>query len=138
MKIDLRVSDLRKVELGTIVITSKGFEFTLVSRDVDWKETWRDETSKLLWLPLEKERLNWSQAMEKFNSPEKRLPTKEEFEEAETHGFREVLPNMSAWFWSASLCPIYAGLAYGFDGDVGGTDFGYRDFDYVSVRCVGR
>lgn len=137
MKIDLRKPDLRIVSVGTIVITSKGFEFELIDRDTDDKETWKDLTSGLKWFDKEDKNYTHDQAMELFKSPEKRLPTIEEFEEAEEHGFREVLPNIDYWFWSASLNPNDSEVARDFNG-VNGSTYYYSRSLFSAVRCVGR
>src|ERR1022692_2425868 len=106
MKIDLRKPDLKTIEIGTVVITTKGFEFSRVA------DGWKDMTSGLKWFYPEPGKLNHHKAMEKYNSPFKRLPTKEEFEDAEKHGFREVLGIDSGWFWSSSVYPNYTDYAY--------------------------
>ena len=100
--IDLRVPkhDLRKVKTGTLVITSKGFKFKLVKRTKDGKESWKDLTSGIIWYDKEDSNYTYEEAITKFGES---LPTKEDFETAETHGFREILPNMDYWYWSASL-----------------------------------
>ena len=130
--IDLRTSDLRKVPVGTTVITSKGFKFKLVSRKKG-KESWKDLTSKLTWHDAEDEKYRHYQAQEKFGNG---FPTKEEFEVAESHGFREVVPNMAnKWFWSSSVDPYSTYYAFGFGGDDGDIYYDFRFFNY-SVRCV--
>ena len=107
--IDLRVPkhDLRKVKTGTLVITSKGFKFKLVKRTKDGKESWKDLTSGIIWYDKEDSNYTYEEAITKFGES---LPTKEDFETAETHGFREILPNMGYWYWSASLFSGYRRL----------------------------
>ena len=137
MKIDLRKPDLRKTLLGTVVITTTGHEFELIALK-NGKESWRDLTSGLIWHDIEDDKITHYEAMEKFpQTADKRLPTIEEFEGAEKHGFREVLPNINYWFWSASLGPNGTDGARGFDGGNGDSDFVYRD-NKGAVRCVGR
>jgi hypothetical protein len=134
LEIDLRILVLRNVCIGHIVTTSKGFSFQLVSRK-DKKESWLDLTSKLTWHDREDLTYTHYKAVEKFGD---NLPTIEEFQVAEKHGFREVCPNMTdSWFWSSSLYPYYTDVAQGFNGSNGGSDYYYRHDDY-SVRCVGR
>lgn len=42
------------------------------------------------------------------------LLKKEDFETAEAHGFREVLPNMTdKWFWPSAVFPGSSYYAYG-------------------------
>lgn len=133
--IDLRTPDLREVPVGTKVITSNGFMFVLMNREAG-KESWRDEATGLIWHNLEDGKFNHNQAVEKFRD---KLPTKEEFETVEEHGFREVLPNMkNQWFWSASVHPYYSYYAYGFIGYSGDVGSGNRYYDGGSVRCVAR
>ena len=105
--IDLRQpeDDLRKAKVGTIVITSKGFEFKLMSRKAG-KECWLDCTSKVIWHDREDKTYTHFEAVEKFGDA---LPTIEEFKKAKKHGFLEILPDMDYWFWSSSLYPDQKG-----------------------------
>ena len=100
--IDLRLPqyNLREVKTGTLVITSQGFKFKLVKRTKDGKESWKDLTSGIIWHNKEDSYYTYEEAITKFGES---LPTKEDFETAETHGFREILPNMDYWYWSTSL-----------------------------------
>lgn len=67
-----------------------------------------------------------------------RLPTKWDLHQAEIDGIRFPLPNMSHFFWSASVVSNDRNLAWHFTGDVGYfLDVG-RDSVAMSVRCVGR
>jgi len=135
MRIDLREKqNLRKVPTGTIVISEKGFEFELMSRDGDGRESWKDTTSGLVWHDRESEDYNHRQAVEKFGD---KLPTIEEFTEGEKHGFRDVLPNIKYWFWSASLSSDSTGYARVFFGGYG-CSVSYFWGGHESVRCVGR
>lgn len=141
MKIDLRKPDLRKTLLGTVVITTTGHEFELIALK-NGKESWRDLTSGLIWHDIEDDKITHYEAMEKFpQTADKRLPTIEEFEGAEKHGFREVLPNINYWFWSASFGPNYRAYgtdyARGFNGYDGSSYYFIRG-DQVSVRCISR
>jgi len=131
LEIDLRILVLRNVCIGHIVTTSKGFSFQLVSRKdrkdrKDKKESWLDLTSKLTWHDREDLTYTHYKAVEKFGD---NLPTIEEFKLAELHGFREILPNMQYWFWSASLYPGSSVFAQFFSGYYGGSDVYFRD-DY--------
>jgi hypothetical protein len=134
LETNLRILVLRNVCIGHIVTTSKGFSFQLVSRK-DKKESWLDLTSKLTWHDREDLTYTHYKAVEKFGD---NLPTIEEFKLAELHGFREILPNMQYWFWSASLYPYSSDFAQDFVGFNGFSYYGYRGYDYFSVRCVGR
>lgn len=135
MKIDLRKPDLRTIEVGTIVISSKGFEWEIISRSLG-KESWKDLTSGLLWADKEEGRFTHYAAIEKFKDT---LPTKKEWEQAEEHGVRDILPNIHHSFCSASVHPGNSNFAFGFDGNYGYIDSFFRDYyGSLSVRCVGR
>ena len=67
-----------------------------------------------------------------------RLPTLDDFEEAEANGIRQVVPNMKdRWFRSASLYADVRGYARGFSGSNGSSHYGARA-SQDSVRCVAR
>lgn len=137
--IDLRTPDLRDPKtcpVGTIVISTKGFNFKLVERTVDGKESWLDETSDLIWHDVEEGKYNHYQAQEKFG---KSLPTKEKLKEAKSCGLFEsgILPNTAGhWFWTASVSPDSVSFAYVLDGNDGDIYGGNRDYNYGSVRLV--
>ena len=132
--IDLRIPDLRKTKVGTTVITSKGVKFKLVSRK-NGKETWQDLKTKLKWFDKEDDVYTFDSAVIKFGD---RLPTKEEFEVAETHGFSEVLPNIKDfYFWSASVVSYARSGAWIFNSTNGNVSGNFR-LTPVAVRCVGR
>jgi hypothetical protein len=136
MKISLKQPNLRNVEVGTVVETSKGFEFELMERKFGDKEAWKDLTSGVTWYDVEDGKYNHHDALKRFKDE---LPTKEEFEEAEKHGFREVLQNIKdRWFWSSSVHPDYSDVAFVFVGSSGGVGIYYRDSLNGSARCVGR
>jgi hypothetical protein len=131
MLIDLSFKNL---EIGSQVKTRKGFLWTKLS---DGK--WRDETSTLIWLPEIKTQVNHYQALELENS-ERRLPTKEEFEDAEDHGIREILELNEKVFWSSTAHPNDAAYAFVFNGNYGDIYYDDRDYSYYyySALCVGR
>lgn len=134
--IDLTLPNLREVAVGSVVRTSKGTLFELISRDERGKEIWLDKTSGIIWGDAEDDKYNHHDAVEKFGD---KLPTKEEFEIAEEHGFREVLPNIRGnWFWSGSVNPVNASYAYFFNGGYGVVGGGDRSVNSGSVRCVSR
>jgi hypothetical protein len=134
MTIDLRSPDLRKVMVGTTVITSKGFKFKLVSRK-NGKETWQDLTTKLKWFDKEDKKYTFDDAVKKFGD---QMPSKIDCEVAEVHGFREVLPNIKDnYFWSASVYSVNREYAWSFNGSYGSVYYGNRSYGLV-VRCVGR
>lgn len=101
-------------------------------------EGWLDTISGLLWLPIEFEKYTYETAMKLFNTPNKRLPTKEEWEVAELHGIREVFNDIEYnYFWSSSSYPYGGGFAWVFVGGDGYVGFGFRrGDDYYCVCCV--
>ncbi len=66
------------------------------------------------------------------------LPSKDDYQKAESHGIREALDmkNPSYWWWTSSAAGVDYG-AWGFSGYVGDVGSVYRD-DCGSVRCVAR
>jgi hypothetical protein len=140
MKIQLRLLNLREVPVGTIVITTKGFEFELISR-VDGKEQWLDKTSNLVWHDVEGKNIGQYEA-EKRQGNGKRFPTIVEFKEAEERGFREVLTGMKdRRFWSSTPYPGNSEVAYvfrGYDGNADGYQYREGGSYYVDCRFVSR
>ncbi len=65
-----------------------------------------------------------------------RLPTKEDWESAEKHGVREVLPNLPRWFWAETDFARHVDFAWQFNAFDG---FLSTDSIYYThaVRCVG-
>lgn len=131
--IDLRKPDLRIARVRTIVITSKDFQWELLSRE-EGKEVWKDLTSGLIWKDIEDQKYTYDEALEIFKNS---LPAKEEFEIAEKHGIREVLPNMCDWFWSSSVNANNTDFARYFNGYNGYIFNGNRD-DKDAVLCCSR
>ena len=131
--------------------TSSKEEFVLVTRTKEFKEVHKDTKSGLLWgdrLPSAMSHYSAEKAcnaslaeVAKLSGHTWRLPSKEEFEQAEKDGVRKALPNMNYWWWSSSVRrnnSDYAWLFVGYYGGVG--DFGFRysrDYNY-SVRCVAK
>lgn len=115
--------------------TSKDFVFTKTPLG------WIDQTSKLEWMNEFKAGLNHYDAEKWATEQKMRLPTREEFIEAESHGIRE-LPDMvwkGYWFWSSTQYRGYSDSAYEFNGANGYADYdGLRDFSvsYVAARAV--
>jgi hypothetical protein len=101
-------------------------------KDLDGK-TWFDE-----------KRTNISQYdSEKYcNDKNEALPSKVDFEIAETHGIREVFAEEihTYWFWTSTPYPGYPDFAYAFDTSNGGIQYGYRNSSYYATvaRCVNR
>jgi hypothetical protein len=127
-------------------LTSEKEGFVLVTRSKEFKEVHKDTKTGLLWgdrLPSTMNQYYAEKACNAIlaevagisNSATWRLPSKEEYEEAEKNGIRKALPNMNYWFWSSSVHrSYYAWLFNGFNGD---TDYYVRNYD-GSVRCVAR
>jgi hypothetical protein len=67
-----------------------------------------------------------------------RLPTKWDYNQAETDGIRFPLPNMSFNFWSASVYTLFRISAWNFYGALGSFGTASRNGAGTSVRCVGR
>lgn len=122
--------NLENIPTGGKAKTRKCFVWTHIAND-----SWKDETSGLIWLPKENGLYNHYQALEKETETNK-IPTKKELEEAEKHGIREIFNMECKWFWSASVHPSFSYYAYGFSGDSGVIDFFSRGSYDGSVRCV--
>lgn len=112
-----------------IITTSKGFQFEKTTKG------WKDLTSNLTWKFIdESEEYTYGEAVKKFGDS---LPTKEDFEKAERHGFREVIELKNDWYWSSSLVSYGRLSAWIFGSTNGYVDLSLRDFPYW-VRCVER
>lgn len=123
MLIDL---NFKNFEIGTQVKTRKGFIFLKVGEDI-----WKDETSGLIWLPQEAGKYTYDDLLELQNES-KRLPTKQEFEEAEKHGIKQIIDMENNWFWSISYDLDFPYYPYNFNGDF---DDEYQLY-YGSIICV--
>ncbi|MBI2606773.1 MAG: DUF1566 domain-containing protein [Deltaproteobacteria bacterium] len=138
-----------KVACGETKTTANGSVWELVTRTESGHEVWKDRQSGLTFSDTLGKKYSLNDAQKACVSSVSRdargkllnlkwsLPTKEDYEAAEAHGIREVLPNMKdRWFWS--LYPFYTGGAYIFNGYSGVIGYdSYLNFPY-SVRCVGR
>ena len=131
--IDLRVPviDLRKVEVGTEVISSKGFSFILVSREKG-KESWLDVATGITWGDTEYEKYTWDDAVAEFKDA---LPTRNEFKLAREHGAWKVVPSADSWYWSSTEDGNYGAWI---ENIPGGTQYGYTKYYAGYVRCVVR
>jgi hypothetical protein len=127
---DLRKPDLNKLAVGDGIITSKGCLWEMIKIDC-----FKDTKSDLTWLPEEPGTFTHYKA-EELQNESKRLPTKEEFEQAEKHGIREIFDMKGKYFWSASVFPSYELYAFGFFGGSGVIFVDFRYGSYGSVRCV--
>jgi hypothetical protein len=144
-------SQLRQVPVGFRCKTEKGFSFTLVYRSEKGKEAWRDDQTKIVWGDKLSQRTRRKAAADLCASriPEENffgenhlneLPTREDFALAESHGFREVLPNMTnEAYWVKSVVPGAANIGHVFNGNSGQSRIiVYRAINYEHIRCIGR
>ena len=109
-------------------VTSTGHVWTKLDDD-----SYKDEISGISWLAPEPGTFTHSDAL-KLQTDKKKLPTIEEYEEAEKHGIREVLDMKDKYWWSASLYPNNTGSARefsGYSGYSGTYGRGYNNY----VRC---
>jgi hypothetical protein len=120
--------------------------FTLVTRTTEFKEIYLDEKSKLLWSDRLADGMTHFKAQESCKSDLAevvnvkgltwRLPSIDEYKEADKNGARAALPNMSDWFWSSSVVRDNSYYAWAFVGHSGDVDYGKRSYYYYLVRCV--
>lgn len=133
-------------------LTSEKEGFVLVTRSKDFKEVHKEVSTGLFWSDRLPKTMDHYSAEKACNSSLKevagisgvtwRLPSIDEYKEAEKNGIRKALPNMNYWFWSSSVHRSYSSYAWLFDGFDGSTDWygrgrSRRGF-IVSVRCVAR
>ena len=123
---------------GTRCHTSKGFEFIRVPFG------WEDQTSGKTWYNEVIKDISQYGA-KKFCSDIRglALPSKSDFELAESHGIREVLKDMNEdcphrAFWSSTIYSNNSNYAYLFNGCLGSIDFMHRRTNAFvpAVRCV--
>jgi hypothetical protein len=124
--------------------------YALVARTVEEKEVWKDLITGLVWsdrLPSIMNHYNAEKACNAglaevagISGVTWRLPSKEEYEEAEKNGIRRALPNMNYWFWSSSVLRYNSDGAWLFYGSnvYTGHGYGHRNSYDESVRCVAR
>ena len=121
--------------------------FALVTRTKKGKEVHKEIKTGLLWGDRLSSTMDHYAAKEackanleevaKLNERTWRLPSKEEYEEAEKNGIRKALPNMNDVFWSSSVRRSGSNSAWMFAGDSGDADYYLRSSD-GSARCVAR
>jgi len=123
--------------------SSRG-NFTLISRSKHFEEIYKDNKSGFIWSDRIHSRTNHASAvaacagLPKIDNKSWRLPTIEEFKEADVNGIRSALPNMIYWFWSSSEDDDNTSRAWLFSGNFGDLGYDYR-FSFVgSIRCVAR
>lgn len=125
--------------------------FVLVARTIDAYEIWKDMKSGFLWSDVLSGKIPMPRALSschnqldevaKISGVNWKLPSIEQFNSAEEHGFRSVLPNMDNWFWSSSKEDGLRDGMYVFNGHKGESrpvnakDKAYKKF--INVRCIG-
>ncbi len=120
---------LLKVRMNYEITTSTGYVWTAVP------EGWKDESTKLTWKYEDEEgTYTFDDAVSRFGES---LPTKEEWEEAEKHGIREVLELEGKRLWSASVNSSYRNYSWFFFGTYGRVNSNSRSSN-LWARCVGR
>lgn len=131
MKFDMRPPKFPEVvEIGDIVVTTKGFEFECIA--VSGKNRfWRDLITGITWHPAEAGIYN----LEDSGAFQDRLPSKDEFEEAEKHGIRELSSDWNAWFWASTRSHA---LGFAFLFFQGKLYSGNCNFNKGAVRFVDR
>lgn len=123
----------------------KAGNFVLQSRDENGAEIWKDKRSGLTWsdrLPDSMTQGSAATACEalKLGGKSWRLPSMDEFKEANNHKIVSALSNMNYMFWSSSECRGYDFTreeAYPFYSFTFGVCKNGR-YAYNSVRCVSR
>jgi hypothetical protein len=141
--------ELRKAPVGTRFTTSKGVSFTLLFRSESGREAWRDEKSGVIWgdrlsrrVPRKEAAALCASSIANENVVNGKhldaLPTLDDFALAESHGFREVLPNMKDdYFWAASSVPGAANVGHVFSAGLGRPILIlYRSINFDHVRCI--
>jgi hypothetical protein len=140
----------RNAAPGFRCATKRGNFFRLVHRSPKGKEFWLDETSGLVWGDVLSERIRRRAAAglcakkteeNSYGATHlSRLPTLQDFADAEAHGFREVLPAMKDhFFWIDSRVPGAANIGHMFNGNLGKPEIVvYRSINFETIRCVGR
>lgn len=142
--------DLRSAAAGTECVTAQNARFKLLQRK-NGKEIWKDLKSGLVWGDEMTERASRKKAnaecakkVEGENVAGRihasRLPTLDDYAQAESHGFREVLPGMkNQVYWIDSQVPGAANVGHVFNANVGKPFLiTYRAINFEKIRCVGK
>jgi hypothetical protein len=122
------------------------WNFALVARTEKGHEVYKDLHSGLIWSDRLPSTMNHNDALKvcKADLPEVggisglswRLPSIEEYKDAENKWIRSALPNMNFLWWSSSFGSFVKVVGMLFNGSNGVVYYGDRDVNY-SVRCVG-
>jgi hypothetical protein len=126
-------------------LNSEKAGFVLVTRSKDFHEVHKEISTGLLWSERLSSYSDHFRALKicRANLKEMaglkvldwRLPSIEEFEQAEKNGIRRALPNMNYLFWSTSKDPEHSDAAKMFNG-IWGITGGYYRNKSGSVRCI--
>lgn len=133
----------------SLQLTSEKDGFVLVTRSKEFKEVHKEIKTGLLWGDRLPSTMNHNDAEKacKTNLKEVanlsgltwRLPSIEEYEEAEKNGIRKALPNMNYFFfWSSTMDSSYSSLVLLFNGTAGTIGHGIYYSRNYAVRCVAR
>jgi hypothetical protein len=126
-------------------LTSETEGFVLVTRSKDFKEVHKEISTGLLWSDRLASNMNHWRAEEACKVSLKvadisgvtwRLPTYDEYENADKKVIRNTLPNMNYLFWTSSRSVMTSRSAWMFDGEYGGAVMGDIFSSRHSVRCV--
>jgi hypothetical protein len=123
--------------------------FVLVTRSKEFKEVHKDLATGLVWSDRLKPYFDHYEAEKACHSKLKeiaglselkwKLPSIEDFREAEKSGIRAALPNMNYWFWSSSLNEANSRFAWLYVGRDGYIGYGVKRYSGTgSVRCVAK
>jgi hypothetical protein len=128
--------DLRAAPVGQSCVTHEGFEFVLVARQgrEGQYEVWQDATTRSLWgdrsdeVKVHEEAFAWCTSDDSLahrgglTEHQWIIPSRADFEVAESHGFRQVLPHMPLRaVWTSSVYTPDERFAYVFSGSLGTT-----------------
>jgi hypothetical protein len=125
--------------------------FVLVARTTDSKEVYKELSTGLLWsdtLPTLMDKTNAKNACKDsiaegagLSGVSWKLPSINQFKEAEKSGIRKALPNMNSWFWSSTASTNDSNDPWLYSGHYGNTFtfsgiFNFaRKFNFA-VKCV--
>lgn len=143
-------ADRSKIEIGFHCKTSNGHDWLLAYKGPNRAEVWKDMQTGLHWSDKLSQRIRRKAAGDlcKTRIPDEnyysyrhlsRLPTLQDFELAEKHQFREVLPNMADhYYWIDSSVPGAKNIGHMFNGNIGKPEIVvYRSINFENIRCVG-
>jgi hypothetical protein len=128
-------------------LTSEKEGFILVTRTNEFEEVHKELSSELLWSARLPSTMNHGAAKKACSRLKEvagitghkwRLPSKQEYEQAEKNGIRKALPTMNYWFWSSTVNLNYSEFAWAFSGNHGRGLAAWLNEAGNSVRCVAR